>query len=275
MASVHLEVLQNLLLSPSCPRPVINLCGPSILRLLSARRAQNINDNSRFDSEGIRRLVLGRGGWWYYHPGFQSTDMGGGHLASLPTQSHWWNEQPRMALHQAFLAARAGKTPSLNIDRCLNITTPSKFIELLWTELFAVASLGQMEDCKRLATFALVIPPRTPNTPRLLPVFMHLVLPSLIASIDLQQTTEQSVSIELLVAVISSVLTAALHLEWAFHTVCGGRYETQQPVAAMARRLFHELRGKKRSSTSTVVAQKLAASPPFVANFPVFMASDI
>lgn len=195
---------------------------------------------------------------------------------SLPTQAHgWWNEQPRMALHQTLLAARAGKAPSLNVDRCLSVTTPSKFIELLWSELCAAASLGQMEDCKRLATFVLVVPPRTPNTPRLLPIFMHMVLPSLIARIDLQQPTEQSMSIELVVAVISSVLTAALHLEWAFHTVCGGRHVPPQPAAAMARRLSHELRGKKRSSTGTVVAQKLAASSPFVANFPVFMASDV
>ena len=243
--------------------------------MLSARRVEDIHDTGRFDSEGIRRLILGRGGRWYCPPGFSSTDLQK-FLGSLPTQTQrWWNEQPRVALHQALLAARAGKVPSLNIDHCLDVTTPSKFIELLWSELCAAASLGQMEDCKRLATFALVTPPRTPNTPRLLPIFMHLVLPSLIASVDLQQPTEQSMSIELLVAVISSVLTAALHLEWAFHTVCGGGHETHQPAATMARRLSHELRGKKRSSTSTVVAQKLAASPPFVANFPVFMASDV
>lgn len=180
-----------------------------------------------------------------------------------------------MALRQTLLAARAGKAPSLNIDRCLSVTTPSKFIELLWAELCVAASPGQMEDCKRLATFVLVVPPRTANTPRLLPIFMHMVLPSLVARIDLQQPTEQSMSIELLVAIISSVLTAALHLEWAFHTVCGGTHLPQQPAAAMARRLSHELRGKKRGSTGTVIAQRLAASPPFVANFPVFMASDV
>src|ERR1700729_1042737 len=57
-AAIHSEVLQTLLLSPSCPRPVLNLCSPGILRLLSARKAQGIPETSRFDSASIRRVAM-------------------------------------------------------------------------------------------------------------------------------------------------------------------------------------------------------------------------
>lgn len=153
--------------------------------------------------------------------------------------------------------------------------SPSKFIQLLWSELSIAAGLGQMEDCRRMATFILVVLPRSPNTPRLLPIFMHMTLPSLITTIDRQQSQEQAMNIELLVAIVSSVLTAALHMEWAAHMVCDGKYVLGPPSMSLARKLAEDLRGENRSRTSGLIAQRLTASPSFVANFPVFMSAEI
>jgi mediator of RNA polymerase II transcription subunit 5 len=184
-------------------------------------------------------------------------------------------DHPHLAIREALQFSRTGKAPSIDIDCCLTITSPTKFLHLLWSELNVAASRGQMEDCRRMATFILVALPRSPNTPRLLPLFIHLVLPSLIAIIDRQQPPDNVMSIELVVAVISSVLTAALHLEWAVHMVCHDKDMLGPSSLSMARKLAETLRGRKQSRTSVVIAQRLAASSSFVANFPVFKSADI
>ena len=77
-------------------------------------------------------------------------------------------------------------------------------------------------------------------------------------------------NIELLVTIISSVLTASLHLEWALHSVTGEtRQVLGQSSAAMTRRFAGALR--HRSPTSEAIVQRLTSSPAFVANFPTFM----
>jgi mediator of RNA polymerase II transcription subunit 5 len=184
-------------------------------------------------------------------------------------------DQSRLAIHEALQFARAGKAPSIDLDRCLTITSPSKFIHLLWSELSVAASLGQMEDCRRIATFILVVFPRSPSTPRLLPLFIHMALPSLIATIDRQQPQEHAMDIELMVAVISSVLTAALHLEWAIRTVCDDKHDLSPSSMSMARNFAAGLRGRKHSRTSALIMNRLAASPSFVANFPMFISAEI
>jgi mediator of RNA polymerase II transcription subunit 5 len=184
-------------------------------------------------------------------------------------------DQPRLAVREALQFARAGKAPWIDVDRCLTITSSSKFIQLLWSELSAAASLGQLEDCRRIATFIFVVFPRSPSTPRLLPLFIHMELPSLIAMIDRQQPQEHGINVELMVTIISAVLTAALHVEWAVHTVCDSRHALGPSTMSMARRLAADLRGRKHSRTSTLIAQRLTSSPSFVANFPMFMSAEI
>lgn len=148
---------------------------------------------------------------------------------------------------------------------------PAKFIHLLWSELIVSASLGEMESCRRIATFVLTMP-RSLNTPPLLPIFLFIVLPSLIAAIDLYQPPEQTMNLELLVTIVSSALTAALHLELAIRSVVGEHpFVLGQPTTAIARRFAAELRERKNSHTSVTILQRLASSQPFVANFPVFM----
>jgi len=186
-----------------------------------------------------------------------------------------WMGQPRLVVRGALQSARTGKAPAIDVDRCLTITSPSKFIQLLWSELSLAASLGQIEDCRRIATFVFVVLPRSPSTPRLLPLFIHTALPSLIATIDRQQPQEHAMNIELVVAILSSVLTAALHLERAIHTVWDDKYAVGPSIMSMARKLAGDLRCRKHNRTSALIAQRLAASPPFVANFPIFMSAEI
>lgn len=187
-----------------------------------------------------------------------------------------WMDQPRQAIRDALQLARAGKAPSIDVDRCLAMISPSAFIHLLWSELSEASRLGQMEICKQMGTFILVAIPRTTSTPRLLPIFMHLVLPSLITTIDRQLGSElHAMNTELLVGLISSVLTAAFHLEWAVHTVCEDKHMLNPTSMYMTRRLASDLRGNGQSRTSTMIARGLAGMPSFVANFPVFMLTEI
>jgi mediator of RNA polymerase II transcription subunit 5 len=80
-------------------------------------------------------------------------------------------------------------------------------------------------------------------------------------------------AVELLVAVISSALTAALYIELALLSTCKERRVVLgQPALAMARRLGEDLRRKANSPTSNVIVQRLAASSAFMANFPMFTA---
>ena len=46
----------------------------------------------------------------------------------------------------------AKKAPALDVDRCLLITTPTKFLSILWAELTVASSMGQLDVCRRIAT---------------------------------------------------------------------------------------------------------------------------
>jgi mediator of RNA polymerase II transcription subunit 5 len=128
--------------------------------------------------------------------------------------------------------------------------------------------MGETETCTRLAIFVLTTP-RSSSTPPLLPLFLHNVLPSIVSTIDRQQPHEQTMNIELLVAIISSALTAALHLELALRSVCNEeRYILGQSSAAMVRGLAGDLRGRNNSPTGRAIAHRLASSQSFAANFP-------
>jgi mediator of RNA polymerase II transcription subunit 5 len=103
-------------------------------------------------------------------------------------------------------------------------------------------------------------------------MFLNILLPALISNIDGGQAGEQPMAIDLLGSVISSVLTASLHLDLAFSDA--SRPVLGQPSIAVARRVAVDLRfrSKKQSSASSMILQRLSASQSFVANFPVFKA---
>lgn len=169
--------------------------------------------------------------------------------------------------------ARSQKPPSLDLRRCLETLPPIKFLQLFWIELVTAASLGELEACRRLATFVLTMPQGS-TIPPLLPIFMYIVLPSLISAADKQTAPEQTMTMELLVAIISSVLNAAVHLEWAMRSASASendRLVLGQSSAAMARRLAQDLRRNHKSPVSGMISQRLASSQSFVANFPAFI----
>lgn len=174
----------------------------------------------------------------------------------------------------ALSAARAGRAPALDVDRCLLLCPPTKFLTMLWHQLILLvaSTVTDIEAPRRLATFVLTIP-RTPRSPPLLPIFLHVVLPSLVASADNMASTEQTICVEFLVAVLSSSLTGALHLEWALLTTCGEeRNVLGQSVTSMARRLAGDLKRRGTGTVAAIVLERLTAMPAFVANFPTFSA---
>lgn len=280
-APIHLEVLWNLLLSPSCPLVVLALSAAQVLRLFPLSLQPRVGQ--QFNIKALRRAALQALG----HPAEGSPPPPFLHInldlttlifIDVPTPltmngvcTHW-SEQPRQMISDALAAARAGRAPALDVDRCLILCPPTKFLTTLWSELVLSATLGDLEPARRLATFVLTNP-RTQRTPPLLPVFLHVVLPSIVAAVEALAPTEQTIVTELLVAVLSSALTAALHLEWALVATCGEeRFVLGQSVTAMARRLAGDLRRRSKGQTANVILQRLTASQPFVANFPTFSA---
>ena len=214
---------------------------------------------------------------------------------ALVQQTPWVNPLPhtRQAIQEAL---RRDKPASLDIDAILLHTPPTKFLHLFWSELSVAASMGNMDQCKRLATHVLVIIPSTSSSggcvPPLMPVFLHSILPSVITKMDREFSSngsssgghtnlghntpgglngtstptnpEHTVQIELLTSVLSSSLLAAFHTEWAWRGICGEqKYLLGQSSRLMARGLADKLKVKKNSQTSRLVGQRLAAAPGF------------
>ncbi|KZT72740.1 hypothetical protein DAEQUDRAFT_743398 [Daedalea quercina L-15889] len=252
-APVHLEVLQTLLLSPSCPQAVLRLSAPTILRLFPWPHKQERSRTGPFDPSPIRRVAL--------------------QTLGLPPEGNPKVDHAMHAIRNALAAGRAGKAPAFDLDRCLLATTPARFLSILWRELIAAATMGEMDAARRLATFIMTTP-RHSHSPPLLPIFLHAYLPGIVAGADSLPPSEQAITVELIVSVVASALTAALHLERALLTVCNQPNPVLgQSAAAMARNLGSELRSTAHGhNTSSVITQRLTSSPAFVTNFPTFMA---
>lgn len=96
---------------------------------------------------------------------------------------------------------------------------------------------------------------------------------TLLARIDSDKPAVQSVNVELLVAIISSSLTAVLHFEWALRSgeaQAEARNPVGQPSVALARRLATDLK-RSKSKTAETIMQRLSSAPSFVANFPMMV----
>ncbi|KAI6132767.1 mediator complex subunit Med5-domain-containing protein [Pisolithus croceorrhizus] len=242
VATHPLEVLRTLLLAPNCPRVVLRLCSPNILRLMCSKRAQVVNPGV-VDIEAIKALA-------FQTLGLKKDGSTAAQEApSIPPET--FLHLPRREIREAFMFARERKGPHIDVARCLTIITPTKFLLLFWSELCVAANLGEIETCRRLATFVLVTP--RSGAPPLLPLFVHNVLPVLIARID-QQTGDANTNIDLM-------------------TVCSEQKVIAGQTSAMiARKLASDLRAQKTNSrTSAVMLQRLSGVPTFIANFPVFM----
>ncbi|KAF8216143.1 hypothetical protein K438DRAFT_1800130 [Mycena galopus ATCC 62051] len=258
-APKHFSVLQTLLLSSTCPRPVQYLCGQAILALLLDKRIQSVPS---FDAVTMHRAIMHALGT----PNAQSQPASLG--SQIPGQS-----QPRQAIRDAIAKARGSKAPALDVERSIKTCGCEKFLQILWSELLATANLGETDICTRIATFAVTIP-RSLGSPPLLAMFLNISLPGLLTSIDNRQVGDQTVAIELLGSILSSILTSSLHLDLAFTEV--SRPVLGQPSIVMARRVAIDLRlrAKKQSHASKMILQRLGSSQSFVANFPVFKADS-
>ncbi|KAJ7361657.1 hypothetical protein DFH08DRAFT_1074600 [Mycena albidolilacea] len=258
-APKHFSVLQTLLLSSECPRAVQCLCGQGLQALLLDKRIQNVTN---FDVVSMHRVLA-------YASGTPNAQSPPASLASqLPGQS-----QPRQAIRDAITKARGSKAPILDVDRSIKTCGPEKFLRMLWLELLATANLGEPDICTRIATFALTIP-RPLGSPPLLAMFLHVLLPGLLSTIDNRQVGDQTVAVDLLGQIVSSILTISLYLDLAFTEV--SRPVLGQSSIVIARRVAVDLRlrAKNHSHASKMILQRLSASQSFVANFPVFKADS-
>ncbi|KAJ7487681.1 hypothetical protein B0H11DRAFT_1720623 [Mycena galericulata] len=270
----HFSVLQTLLLSSQCPRPVHCLCGQGIITLLADKRVQSLGPSLKFDALSMHRIVADALG---IPNGGNSLFLNGGRRLKYPRSTISpglsWIPDSRAAIRDAIAKARGSKAPVLDVERCIKTSGCEKFLRTLWSELLALASLGDTDICTRIATFALTMP-RPLSSPPLLAMFLNILLPGLISTIDNRQVGEQTVAIETLGSIVASVLTASLHLDLAFSEV--SRPVLGQPSIAMARRVAADLRfrAKKHSNASKMILQRLSAAHSFIANFPVFKAES-
>lgn len=172
----------------------------------------------------------------------------------MPSRIPSWQDYPVSVIQGAFTLARAGKAPSIDVERCIKTSGASRFLQIFWREMLN-ASANEIEICQRLATFVLTTPRRLGrDSPPLLPLFLHYIVPTLIPGIDAQHTK----SVDLLVGLISSALTAGLHLEAALQS----SYIFGQPCTSMARRLITFLRTSQHQ-TSQVLLHRLSSSQAF------------
>ena len=179
-------------------------------------------------------------------------------------------DEPRQLIQTALSMARTGKAPSLDVVHCIKIIPPTAFLQLLWSELAIFSSCGEIEISRRVATFVLTAP-QSSSFPPLLPIFLHVVMPSIIFAMDHQQTPDHTLKMDLLVTIISSALNAALHLELGRRSVTAEhQFVLGQSSSAMARKLASNLRAR-RDHTSRAVLRKLASSQSFASNFAISM----
>ncbi|KAI0788572.1 mediator complex subunit Med5-domain-containing protein [Abortiporus biennis] len=265
-APIHIEVLQTLLLSPSCPKPVLRLSANAVLRTFAHyKKPPHPPPQTPLDVPAIQQAAL--------------KALGRSSEGSSSLSINNVHSNPREAIREALASAQSGKIPTIDIDRYILLMPPTSLLSCLWSELLQVSSttmIGEIQVPKRLGTF-IISYPRSPRSPPLLPIFIHVVLPNIIATVDGLIPAIQSMAVELLVSLISSSLMAALHLEYALLSVCNDQRFVLggQSVSALARRLGKDLRRRSSNShTSMTVVERLASSHSFVTNFPTFMAEQ-
>jgi hypothetical protein len=190
----------------------------------------------------------------------------------LNSPSPSWADQSRRAVQDALVLLQSGKPPFLNVAACLVETPAIEFLQTFWLALnMPIKTDATADAAKRLAVFVLATPRASP-TPPLLLIFLHNLLPSLIDKFD-NPNLGQAITgdLELLIAIVSSSLMAALQLERALYTASGEQvFALGSSSSAMASRLAFGLRHRKSSSKGKLIAQRLTSSQTFVANFPVF-----
>lgn len=185
---------------------------------------------------------------------------------------------PSLAVRRALETARSGGAPGINIRRCLTVASPLAFLEILWAE-FQASSADVAHDLdvfRRIAAHVLLSTATHshPGCPPLLPIFLHTFLPRKIAWVETMFGEQQTRSVELLAAIVSSSMTAAFHLERSLNS----SNTTSPAVKTAALRLKTTNLAARLSQTlqldtghvAAMIRQRLAAVQSFAAMYPEF-----
>jgi mediator of RNA polymerase II transcription subunit 5 len=181
-----------------------------------------------------------------------------------------WEEQPAHLFRAVLADAHSReRPPHIDLTRCLFILSPTKVLLALWAECVNAAGIGALPAARQIATFAICTPRAGPP---LIPLFMHLVLPQIIANIEQQQPHEQALAIEVLVAVISSSLTVAMHLESVGSVEGLPRSTGAETTLGLSASVARDLKRKeKNSAVVRMILQRLASMHAFASHFPMFI----
>ncbi|EIN14214.1 hypothetical protein PUNSTDRAFT_123850, partial [Punctularia strigosozonata HHB-11173 SS5] len=145
-AQSHLEIIQDLLLSPTCPPAVLRLCAGPLLRLLAIPRAQALAKRGAFNAAALKDAA------------FKAlTDSDIPQQRASAAGGLVWMDHPRRMTTSALALARSGKIPWLDFRRQLE-DTPSRYLRWLWSEACTATAVGGMEPSRRLLAFTLASP---------------------------------------------------------------------------------------------------------------------
>ncbi|KZW00618.1 hypothetical protein EXIGLDRAFT_132482 [Exidia glandulosa HHB12029] len=273
-ATMQIDVLKTLAASAKDMPVVFRLCANNLLRMVPEPQAQNLlaKQNEFREMKRVAAIAL------YARPG---------EPLALPAVTHDHASYPSLAIRRAIEIARSGGAPGINVRRCLTVSTPVAFLEIIWAEFTTPnADVAHEHDIfRRIAAHILVATALHchPNCPPLLPVFLHSFLPRKIAWLDAQlqvgepqlQTSDQRLqNIEMLTAILMSSMTAAFHLERSLNSL-NTTYpsikaaSTRLKSMSLAARLSQSLR-ISTSPVTAMIRQRLSTSHSFVAMYPEF-----
>ncbi|KZT51558.1 hypothetical protein CALCODRAFT_126246 [Calocera cornea HHB12733] len=212
-SSLHFEILQMILVSESCPKPVLAVTGASVLRVLTNARLANAMQAGGVNVQAMRDVVNKALGTTED----PFTDVNCNYRHTLPS----WSDNCQSAVREAFTQAQMNKVTTLEVDRWLDVLRPREFIEILWDSCVAGASMGAMDGCRIVTAFSLS-GLRSPTSPPLLPYFLLVFVPGLLLDLDWIPRPQMTANMDTLVSIIVSACHLSFQLERAFLKTADG-----------------------------------------------------
>ncbi|KAG8812133.1 mediator complex subunit [Serendipita sp. 399] len=190
---------------------------------------------------------------------------------TLATYSH--KLAPVDLIRATLMNIRSNRPAALDVPLCLHLLGAAEFVMKLQTELYPSSQFGDAETYRRISVHALCHTClQGPDQPWLLPVFLFLTLPNLLARVSIQDTGY----IEALAGVITSSFRLSLALDKAFSPAPSSSSfsSSSEPSALLCQRFSQSLkkwmaRGGETNS-ARLLYKTLQSSQPFVAQFPHF-----
>lgn len=166
----------------------------------------------------------------------------------------------------------SGRLPYINMDCCLLIVPPPRFLEILWSELVSASKIWELGMCVRLGTLILVSTRLPSPGPSLFTLFLRSTMRSIIHDNDKKPPQEQSRNILLMAATISSALCHRTHLEAASALVGIPRQGPETSSTADVSNIFAGMlkADSKSSPTSRMLLERLGRDAEFTAKWPKF-----